>query len=91
VIFISEHVTDAQGPVFSPPTSCSITKLAEGMQYFVGPVQHRITLFLDFVHFPGFYALENTSFWNVHLVPFSGEKVDACEVGPLKRTDLNHS
>jgi hypothetical protein len=34
-------------------------------------VSHRITGFLDFVHHPVFYKLENTMFWKMDLFPSS--------------------
>jgi hypothetical protein len=52
----------------------------------------RISVFLDFVHRPVFYKLENTTFRQLDLFPSSGEglRKTFSLLGLLETTNLNH-
>jgi hypothetical protein len=43
--------------------------------------------FLDFVHRPVFYKLENTVFWKLDLFPSSVQVGDTYSVGPLRKSE----
>jgi hypothetical protein len=45
-----------------------------------------ITGFLEFVHRPVFYKLENTTFRKLDLFPSSGEGGDTYSVGSLRKS-----
>jgi hypothetical protein len=53
--------------------------------------QLRTPRYLDFVHGPEFYILENTTFQKLDLFPSSGEGRETTTLlGPLERANLNH-